>query len=182
MNMKSKIRMVTAFLVVLVSMTGIAGAMNLKLLGGSNPLVINPGGSMTLDLQANTLGDLAVVNPAHYDLTYTVTGVLGSDPNDVIVTFASGYPGSFNPNTDPYTDFGEVTISLKAVPNSPVDSKFVVKVFAKPSPGSLELETASASRTIQDPISIPEFPKVALPVAAVIGLVIFFQHRKKMEE
>lgn len=30
--------------------------------------------------------------------------------------------------------------------------------------------------------AIPEFPTVALPVAAVIGLVFFFQHRKKKEE
>lgn len=29
---------------------------------------------------------------------------------------------------------------------------------------------------------IPEFPTVALPIAAVIGLVFFFQHRKKKEE
>jgi hypothetical protein len=30
--------------------------------------------------------------------------------------------------------------------------------------------------------AIPEFPTVALPVAAVIGLVFFFQHRKRKEE
>lgn len=29
---------------------------------------------------------------------------------------------------------------------------------------------------------IPEFPTVALPIAAVIGLVFFFQHKKKKEE
>ena len=29
---------------------------------------------------------------------------------------------------------------------------------------------------------IPEFPTVALPIAAVLGLVFFFQHRKKKEE
>jgi hypothetical protein len=31
-------------------------------------------------------------------------------------------------------------------------------------------------------IPIPEFPTVALPIAAVIGLVFFFQNRKKKEE
>jgi hypothetical protein len=31
-------------------------------------------------------------------------------------------------------------------------------------------------------LAIPEFPAVALPVAAVIGLVFFFQHRKSKEE
>ncbi|MCX9085127.1 MAG: PEF-CTERM sorting domain-containing protein [Candidatus Methanoperedens sp.] len=31
-------------------------------------------------------------------------------------------------------------------------------------------------------ITIPEFPTVALPIAAVIGLVFFFQNRKKKEE
>jgi hypothetical protein len=30
--------------------------------------------------------------------------------------------------------------------------------------------------------NIPEFPTVALPIAAVIGLVFFFQHKKKKEE
>ena len=29
---------------------------------------------------------------------------------------------------------------------------------------------------------IPEFPTVALPIAAVIGLVFFFQHKKRKEE
>jgi len=29
---------------------------------------------------------------------------------------------------------------------------------------------------------IPEFPTVALPIAAVIGLVFFFQHKKKKEQ
>lgn len=30
--------------------------------------------------------------------------------------------------------------------------------------------------------NIPEFPTVALPIAAVIGIVLIFQHRKKKEE
>lgn len=29
---------------------------------------------------------------------------------------------------------------------------------------------------------IPEFPTIALPIAVIIGLVFFFQHRKKKEE
>jgi hypothetical protein len=29
---------------------------------------------------------------------------------------------------------------------------------------------------------IPEFPTIALPIAAVIGLVFFFQHKKRKEE
>ena len=32
------------------------------------------------------------------------------------------------------------------------------------------------------PPGIPEFPTVALPIAAVIGLVFFFQHKKKKED
>lgn len=42
----------------------------------------------------------------------------------------------------------------------------------------------SASFTKKDSFEteIPEFPTVALPIAAVIGLVFFFQHKKKKEE
>ncbi len=32
------------------------------------------------------------------------------------------------------------------------------------------------------PASIPEFPTVALPIASAIGLMFFFQYRKKKEE
>jgi hypothetical protein len=30
--------------------------------------------------------------------------------------------------------------------------------------------------------TVPEFPTIALPIAAVIGLVFFFQHRKRKEK
>lgn len=30
-----------------------------------------------------------------------------------------------------------------------------------------------------DPEEIPEFPTVALPVAVIIGIAFFFQHRKE---
>lgn len=182
-NMKTKIRMITAFLVVLVAMTGIAGAVSISLIGGSNPQELVPGSSFTLDLKATTL---PTPLPAHYDLTYTVTGVKDpvtlvlSDPSDVTVTFASG---SLDANIDPYLADDEVTISLKALPHSPPGSRYVVKVFAKPKPGTIDGQ-ASASRvikSIEPPTNIPEFPTVALPVIAVIGLLFFFQHRKRKE-
>jgi|GEM_PF-3424757 len=31
-------------------------------------------------------------------------------------------------------------------------------------------------------VSVPEFPTIAMPIAAVIGLVFFFQHRNKKDE
>lgn len=34
---------------------------------------------------------------------------------------------------------------------------------------------------VEDVINVPEFPKVALPIAATIGLVFFFQQRNKEE-
>ncbi len=38
-------------------------------------------------------------------------------------------------------------------------------------------------KTVKDTFSaIPEFPTVALPIAAIIGLLFFFQHRKNKEE
>ena len=41
---------------------------------------------------------------------------------------------------------------------------------------------AITSFKISTKVSIPEFPTVALPIAAVIGLVFFFQHKKRKEE
>lgn len=47
---------------------------------------------------------------------------------------------------------------------------------------------AEGKLILKDPLShhltydIPEFPTVALPIAAVIGLIFFFQHKKRKEE
>lgn len=46
--------------------------------------------------------------------------------------------------------------------------------------GGTAIESFKVSTGVSIPI--PEFPTVALPIAAVIGLVFFFQHRKKKEE
>jgi hypothetical protein len=176
--MKNKTTLIVASLAVMMAMMGTAAAnpFNLAITGGVNPQPLLPGNSIALDISGDTFAD--PVPGAHYDLTAAVAGVSGSNPNDVIVTFASGSPGHFNPISDPYTAVGELIISLR--PTAPVGSKYIVSVFADPSTGeTITIESADASQTIT---SIPEFPTVALPVVAVIGLVFFFHNRKRKEE
>lgn len=45
--------------------------------------------------------------------------------------------------------------------------------------GTFEITGAPA---VEPPTNVPEFPTLALPIAAVIGLVFFFQSKKKKEE
>ena len=44
------------------------------------------------------------------------------------------------------------------------------------------IELTSLKVTVDVPVDIPEFSTIALPIAAVIGLVFFFQHKKRKEE
>lgn len=56
-----------------------------------------------------------------------------------------------------------------------IDSASVFYTWTDSGTGQLNL-------VISHGCSIPEFPTVALPIAAVIGLVFFFQHKKRKEE
>jgi hypothetical protein len=84
--------------------------------------------------------------------------------------------GPVNNNGHPVLATDSLTITLVNNPQDPLGTMYVVTVIG--GPGTTGGETASASRTVKGFTLIPEFPTVALPIAAVIGLVFFFQQKK----
>jgi hypothetical protein len=176
-KMRNKIIMITAMLAVMVAMTGIAAATpyNAALWDAAGlgvaptPLSLVPGNSLTLSYRADTI---AIQSPAevvpYFSLVTVISGV-GALPSDVTITT----PLNLTLDTDPKLDTGVITVTLS--PSAPVGARYRLDIGAG---GGTFVELGSASRPLD---SIPEFPTVALPIAAVIGLVFFFQNKKKKE-
>jgi hypothetical protein len=177
--MKRKILIVTAMLAVMVAMTGIAAAnpFNLQIIGGTNPLLMADGDSVTLDLHGDTFTVGDITAGTMFDLTSNVeclTGCVGAA--DVTVAFAST---QFGPAASgEVIDTNALTISKNAIDGADaVGATYKVTVTAGPN-GAFK-EIGVATRGVEN---IPEFPTVALPLAAVIGLVFFFQQKKNKKE
>lgn len=156
-------------LAVIVATIGIAVASNIEVLGDG------------ITINRNLEGDhLVTINTNGYVANhFNITGPL--DKFTVKVDNVEKYPVLIN---------GVLTIPLpSAISGSTYKFTFVNN---KGAPNGKYLfnynliwNTESSTRTayIQAGVNaIPEIPKVALPIAAVIGLVFFFQQRKIKEE
>ena len=174
-NMRNKIAIAVVFFSVMALMTGLAAA--------QNSINVNPG---TINIDAGRTATQTVtvaaangtitslkVSGAGFNITdkFTVkidgvetTSVSGSwaSPKVFTVTFADGKGESDKDFTINY----EATFSdgNKVTKNAKIQTDIVVK----PTP------TAA-------PISVPEFPTLALPIATVMGLIFLFQYRREKD-
>lgn len=166
MKAKILISLLAAFLI--TAGTAAAYDANLWNADGSaalpNPIILQPGENLTVSfLMENLLGD--DLNETFY-YNHTVTVVSGSGvPSDITVTT----PVSVVPTTSPYMDVGNITIEKDI--NAPMDTVYRVQIEA----GGIGTEIDTASRTI----NVPEFPTVALPIAAILGLAFILQRRRE---
>lgn len=123
--------------------------------------------------------DLKVIGGLGDDVTYSAYGVkiklpngnyVDAQPDQVLVSFERNLfttptSDSGNDNLDPGVlkiTLGDIPIGSSIIFNVQVDNT-VVPIFA------------TASRRIA---TVPEFPTVALPVAAILGLVFIFGRKK----
>jgi hypothetical protein len=177
--MRNKILMIAAMLAVMVAMTGIAAASPFLIglnqaspnngLAAGNPTSVPLTGTTTFSVVLTAIDAGNVGNIGTYNLTCEIT------PVDPTITVACPSLASFNVTavTMPFPDSVVVTTNGTA-PNSNhyliVDGVTVGTMYPDPAAeGGIRLNT------------VPEFPTVALPIAAVIGLVFFFQNKKKKE-
>jgi len=197
--MRTKLITIAAMLAVMVAMTGIAAAnpWDLIINKGSpnqnsvepNDILLTPGvthisslygnkfiGASPQIFPLNIIVECSPSNPSPLDFT--------CHTGDVVVVFnnvagiTNPFP-SLGPILDNSTSFlatDSLSITLVNNPQDPLGTKYIVTVIG--GPGSTGGETASASRTVKGFQVIPEFPTVALPIAAIIGLVFFFQQKK----
>jgi hypothetical protein len=128
-----------------------------------NPIDLGPGQSIILSFKGTNILPSAVGADLVY--SYLVTPTNGGSAGDISVSFSHA---NFHPTATTYTDTGVITITN----NAPVGKTFQVKISAGT---ETSIEFGTASRNVN---SIPEFPTVAAPVAAVLGL-LFVLGRKK---
>lgn len=108
------------------------------------------------------------------DFTYKVdvTGAAkGGSESDVTIIPPSN---PFHPTGNGYIDDQLVEIKLAA--NAPVGAIYSIEVGAEYKGEGTFVDRGIASRGVS---SIPEFPTVALPVAAILGLVFIFGRKKE---
>ncbi|MCL7476367.1 MAG: PEF-CTERM sorting domain-containing protein [Methanosarcinales archaeon] len=134
------------------------------------PIDLQPGASITLSYHAEKVANKSIGDsiPYWYNVTVISDGSLGELNTDIAVST----PTYFIPTAATYTDVGVITITN----NGPIGAVYNVEIGA--SGGIVSFDTGSASRPIN---SIPEFPTVALPIAAIIGLMFIISSRKKEE-
>jgi len=196
--MKNKIITITALLAVMVAMTGIAAAdpdqMNIYK-KGTNTKVANValpvGGTVDLDLEisefanpANTTHNITIRLFAEDEVT-EIEG-LEIQINETTSPFGPKPDGVWNePANNPIVIWkqdqgtGKGTserLKLKITDRASLPQKYVIEFTDTQTNKTTRLSGATL------PVSVPEFPTIALPVAAIMGLVFLIYHRKKKEE
>ncbi|MDY0385768.1 MAG: PEF-CTERM sorting domain-containing protein [Methanolobus sp.] len=135
----------------------------------SNPVQIKPGQTVTLSYHATELMDGSIGKSADYSYQ---TGVISGSgvAGDLVVNFA--HP-EFTPTSAPvYTDIGVIELTMDE--EAPYGTMY--KVTVQVADNEEAFIYGQASRGVE---AIPEFPTVALPVAAILGLAFFMQRRKE---
>ncbi len=179
--MKSKLITTSASLLVLLAMTGMAAAMDANIMDstGANPapasINLAQGQSIDLNFQATNICPLdgTCKLPISLPVSALVVPLNGGSSSDLAITGIATDPANISVSfNNPKTD---VPFTVKNVA-APPGMAYRVTIMAGDIRTSLDF--GSASRPFQ---SIPEFATVAMPVAAVMGL-IFLVYRKRKEE
>ncbi len=161
-----KSRMILAALLIMQVITGVASALTLDLTndpcGASvdNPMKLAPGESIILSLKGTQIATAGETFPVE----------VASKTSDLTVTILKPVFGPVSKPT--FCQAGTVQVTLATNPVNEFNS-FSIQA----GPGSVNGEIQTASRIV----SVPEFATVAMPVAAIMGLM-FLVYRKKKEE
>lgn len=182
--MKNKIVMITAALAVMMAMTGIAAANpeSLTVVSGPAPVLIpysDPGSVRTINI---TL----ITNLTEEHLIKGTILNAGVFSDDLLFKFSNGSDTSswLESGTNwnwgvPSNNYQIITMWVKAKPEALQNQLYGINIYdaGGTNGGILEDSQATEFQT-----SIPEFATVAIPIAAVLGLVFFFQQRKNKKE
>ncbi len=180
--MATKIIIITLVCIVTVMATGIASAYSLNI--AKDPFYIGGG-----NVDSSTVSLLQV--SVDKDQYITATTSTSFDQVKVCITgFCDDNPSKTSTgwSSDTYSMRGTTSHAFVYKPSTVNDDKLTVyvkgssdgRVYITMNQGlsysdTGEVKSASASADTQ----IPEFPTIALPVAAAVGLVLFIQQRKE---
>jgi hypothetical protein len=176
-NLKNKIITIAAVLAVMVAMTGIA-------VGAGIAFVNDP--KITIDVLETGTHLVSVSAPTIKNLT--INGINYTTPDGTKYTTPYNPCDKFNVTIDGLTSttcFVEGTWSNnkefminythnKGAANGDYEVEYIANYDLTSPTGMILAVSAKA-----DINAIPEFPTIALPVAAVIGLMFYFHNRKR---
>ena len=169
-------RKILLIAIALMAMMGTASAYGTDIfkdgvpISEDNPIELKPGCSIDINYGGNAF---SIIN-VDYLWGYTVTPIsdTGATLSQLTVTIPDMATHPFYPTSDPYIDTRPITIALNA--STPVGARFIVHIGAGDETAGIAFDTAS-----RDINSVPEFPTIALPVAAILGLAFIFQRRRE---
>lgn len=167
-------RLITALLLAIVAMSGAAAAVPAEILVSTSTVGITTTHKVTITAPDGVTS--LKINGLLYNgagPAYNVADKFTVKIDGTETTSIGPVPKGTYPNT---TTFVVTYANDKVAPNG----DYTIEYSATYIGGYLKITKYLTAEV--DIIAIPEFPTVAFPVAAVIGLVFFFHHRKKKEE
>ncbi len=188
--MKNKIVMITALLAVMAAMTGIAAATTTTSpsdvdidIAGLNPATI-----VTIKFDLYTMSSSESLGGLQFDFNdYSTDSPTAEVTGSFDGISYSGFHGVSNTWTieDGHWAVWKVYVKDAADGDDATQNGhayFLDFKVKKNNGGTIETNRQIGSATTIGHATIPEFATIAMPIAAVLGLVFFFQQRKNKEE
>ena len=180
--MRNKIITIAAMLAVMIAMTGIAAAdvafedftigihkaFPNQLQDAANPTSIPLNGNVKLSL---AIGSVRAENIgiSTYSLTCTI--------NPATPQVTATCPPDFIPGSDSFIKNDAVTITSI---NAPINTEYQLLINGQVVLNEIKPDPSAGGGV--GLITVPEFATVAIPIAAMLGIVFFFQRRKSKKE
>jgi len=180
-NIRNKIVAVATLFAVMIAITGIAAAQN-EIRVEPGVITIDAGGTATQEVTVTAEdGNITSLKVSGVGFKITDkfdvfidgeerTSISGdfTSPKTFTVTLVNGKGGSDEDLT--------INYAAKFTHGDPITKKAKIQndIKIRPTP----TPTPVVTPTPTPPVSVPEFPTVALPIAAIMGLVFLFQYRK----
>jgi hypothetical protein len=167
-------KLIMIAIIAMIAMAGTASALDVEIVNSAgvavtDPIIMQPGESRTFSAEHSDYNSVAGKEHA-YDLTlYALSG----DAQISHVT-ATLNKASVTLLADGSTFTDEDVFTLELAADAPATGRWQIVLTAGEA-GTAGLQLGTASRDLM----IPEFPTIALPVAAILGLAFFFQRRKE---
>ena len=172
MNIRKTLRMSMIALLVVVGMTGMAAAENMYITAPSPAEMLPGGGAISYTVTLNAFDDMA--NP--HNITSTIIDPTGS--NDLQFEFVwSGTSSGWLESGDSYNwgpplgSSDSIMMNVKAKTATLTDQTYRFKV--EDSDGGWGESSATTKAD-----TIPEFATLAIPVVALLGLVLYMRRKK----
>jgi len=184
---KTKIIAILTAFVILTAMTGIAAAAPESIVPDSyyNNLP-NDGTPVSVQLTMTGFDSAWTANTIHTISAATTTATAGGSLNDLEYRFTHGSDSSAWLTTgtpwqwtDGATGTEVVTLDIRTTGNPPVDVDYNIYIYDTYDLGAGEVDVGSCTIFGN---SIPEFATIAIPAVAILGLFLFFNHRKRKEK